>query len=161
MKPAHRSVMTPQPLSCVMHHVLLPSAPEHACHRTPSRAPPEPSPRLKGACGGEGMGVVLLDASSTSQNSGRCHSATGVCQSGFLPPSYAITEQNGDGGMSEVVVWELHVWNVHYWCSIFVIRTSPALCIWSSCRGLPAEDGNVPASVWTSCVWNIGRRGGA
>lgn len=51
MKPAHRSVMTPQPLSCVMHHVLLPSAPERACQRASSRAPPEPLPRLKGRYG--------------------------------------------------------------------------------------------------------------
>lgn len=37
----------------------------------------------------------------------------GFAEAAPPPQSYAITEQNGDGGINGVV-WEPHVWNVHY-----------------------------------------------
>lgn len=68
MKPAHPSVMTPQPLSCVMHHILLPSSSEHGCHHASWKAPPEASHKLRDTRQKrEGKAAVLLDASSTSQ----------------------------------------------------------------------------------------------
>lgn len=55
-----------------------------------------------GAKGGDGSGLIrcLFNFS----NSRRCHSATGVCWGGLSSPrSGTITEQNGDGVISEVV----------------------------------------------------------
>lgn len=74
MKPAHPSVMTPQPLSCVMHHILLPSSSEHGCHRASRKAPLEASHKLRDTWqkkGGEGGSLIrrLLNFS----NSGGCH----------------------------------------------------------------------------------------
>lgn len=169
MKPAHRSVMTPQPLSCVMHHVLLPSAPEHACHRVSSRAPLESSPRLKGvyvwgvggAKGGDGSGLIrcLFNFS----NSGRCHSATGVCWGGLSPPPpsplwrhYGAERRRCDKGSSECRIGLCGTFIID--AVFLVIRTSflhYAYEVHGECRGLAAEDENAPASVWTSCVWNI------
>ena len=111
MKPAHPSVMTPQPLSCVMHHILLPSSSEHGCHHASSQAPPEASHQLQGyMAGGRRRGEgALLDASSTSQT------PEGViliyiCWGHILAPppplppppplrDWFITEQKGDSGI--------------------------------------------------------------
>lgn len=99
MKPAHRSVMTPQPLSCVMHHVLLPSVPERACQCASSRAPPEPSPRLKRRCdrgrGREWPYLMLLQLLKLWEASFRY---LGLLRQPFLSPSDAIARR-----MSEAV----------------------------------------------------------
>lgn len=161
MKPAHRSVMTPQPLSCVMHHVLLPSAPEHACHRVSSRAPLESSPRLKGVCvrggGGqrEGMGVVWLDASSTSQTLGGVIPPLGFAEAAFPPPPPLRRHYGAERRRCD----RIGLYGTFIIDAVFlVIRTSflhYAYEVHGECRGLAAADENAPASVWTSCVWNI------
>lgn len=67
----------------------------------PSGIVPQTEGCVCGGVGGgqrEGMGVVWLDASSTSQTLGGVIPPLGFAEAAFPPPrSDAITEQNGDG----------------------------------------------------------------
>lgn len=74
MKPAHPSVMTPQPLSCVMHHILLPSSSEHGCHHVSSRAPSGSIASAEGyTANGRGGGSGVIRCLFNFSNSRGCH----------------------------------------------------------------------------------------
>lgn len=103
----------------------------------------------------EGPPVALLDVSSTSQTSGGLIPPPGFAEAAFSQP---FRRHYGAERVKQRL-WARILCNVYYRCRIFLFFFFflLALCIWSSCRVSSfAQDGSVPAAVWTFCVWNVG-----
>lgn len=158
MKPAHPSVMTPQPLSCVMHHILLPSSSEHGCHRVSSIRPLRKQRIGWGIHGGrKGGGAASLEAAST------CETPEGViliciCWGHPFPRArWCITQRKGDGGISEEVGGSPFSWYIIY--AVFLSLEHLSCIIYinfvESIVVYPYKYEYILALTWTHCMGNI------